>query len=202
MGASPLHLAGFATFRRVLFFALLLAGGGSSFAGAAWAPGKPTVHFTVFSAQTVAGLVYTPRENAEPRPVIFYPTTRSPRYEYRGTMPLRFSDSISDTVVAEVTIPSSVTHALLLFEPLSPVSSGGLRYRIHLLDDGAARQASGSVSIVNFSGLPVSGTIGRYEVVLKEGLNTGFADWTLCKSDAPDALQRKQLSSLRRNHPA
>jgi hypothetical protein len=77
-----------------------------------------SVHFTVFSATPVTGLAYAPRAKAAPTALVFYPTARSPRYEYRGTMPLRFLDQATGAVVAEATIPPGINEALLLFSAL------------------------------------------------------------------------------------
>ena len=75
----------------------------------------------------------------------FYPTARSPRYDYRGPMPLRFVDSETGAVVAEATIPIGLNDALLLFSSAAAtdVGAGKLRYQISVLDDGAARHGSG-----------------------------------------------------------
>lgn len=130
------------------------------------------VRFTVFSARPIADLTFVPRPNAEPRAIVFYPTARSPRYEYRGAMPLRFVDSQSGDVVAEAAIPAAMADALLLFlPPEKPNDSGTLKYRIAVLDDGAARHGPGGLGIINLSGLALTATVNGTAVGVKPGLN-------------------------------
>ncbi|MDO8542863.1 MAG: hypothetical protein Q7S40_20670, partial [Opitutaceae bacterium] len=52
-----------------------------------------TVRFTVFAARPITDVTFTPRANAAAQKLTFYPTARSPRYEYRGVMPLHFLDT-------------------------------------------------------------------------------------------------------------
>jgi hypothetical protein len=134
------------------------------------------LHFTVFSAKPITGLGYAPRAGAAAAHVQFYPTARSPRYDYRGAMPLRFTDG-SNTVVAEAVVPSEIHDALLLFAAIdppagdAPKAASTLKYRVAVLDDGAARNAAGGLAVINFSGLALGGTIAGKEVTLKDGLN-------------------------------
>jgi hypothetical protein len=140
-------------------------------------PSAPTkaaqsVRFTVFSARPIAGLAFAPRPNAPAEKVVFYPTARSPRYDFRGEMPLRFVDVATGAVVAEATIPSGIRDAFLLFSPIEGAAAGGgLRYQIAVLDDGAERHASGGLAIVNLSGLALSGRVNDRPVTLRSGLN-------------------------------
>jgi len=138
-------------------------------------PSSSPVRFTVFAARPVANLSFAPRANAAPQNLSFYPTARSPRYEYRGAMPLRFSDAVSGAVVAEAAIPAEVRDALLLFSPIEPVPTTGLRYRISVLDDSAARRGAGELAVINLSGLAINGTVNQQEVTLKTGLNPALA---------------------------
>jgi len=148
----------------------------------AWAQTPAPVKFTVFSAKPIADLQFVPRQAAVAQKIVFYPTARSPRYEYRGAMPLRFFDATSGAVVAEATIPSEIREPLLLFLPLE-VSGGGdakkkggaLRYQVAVLDDSVARLGRGALAIVNLSGLPLSGTVNKDEVTLRAGLNPALA---------------------------
>ena len=133
-----------------------------------------SVRFAVFSAQPIKDVAFSPRSNAAPLKLQFYPTARSPRYEYHGTMPLRFVDATSGTVVAEANIPATIQDALLLFTPLEALASqpsGSLRYQIAVLDDGAVRHAAGGLAIINLTGLSLSGTINKEKITLKAGLN-------------------------------
>jgi hypothetical protein len=130
------------------------------------------VRFTVFAAKPIPEISFFPRTGAAPQKLQFYPTARSPRYEYRGAMPLKFVDA-AGAVIAEATIPSNIRDPLLLFTPIeSPAGGvGSLKYQIALLDDGAARHGAGGLAILNLSGLVLSGTVGNEKVTLKPGLN-------------------------------
>lgn len=131
-----------------------------------------TVRFTVFAARPITDVSFLPRPNAGPQKLQFQPTARSTRYEYRGAMPIRFTDT-SGAVVAEATIPSTVRDAFLLFAPVEKTEGGkqGLRYQIAVLDDAATRHGVGGLSIINLSGLALSGTVNTEKVALKPGLN-------------------------------
>jgi hypothetical protein len=107
---------------------------------------------------------------------VFYPTARSPLYEYRGPMPLLFLDPATGAVVAEAKIPPEIARPLLLFTPVeTPAGKSGLRYRIAVLDDGAARHGPGGLAIVNLSGLALAGTVGKEKITLRAGLNPTLA---------------------------
>lgn len=145
-------------------------------------PVAPPVRFSVFSPKPIKDVGFAPRAGSVPQPVAFAPTARSPRYEYRGPMPLRFIDVTSGVVVAEANIPAGIRDALLLFSPIdtpTPTSAGKgagtLRYQIAVLDDSAARLAPGSLSIVNLSGLALSGTVNKEKLTLQPGLNAPLA---------------------------
>ena len=157
----------------------------------------PPVRFTVFAAKPIAGLTFTPRANAEPQQLPFYPTARSARAEYRGAMPLRFTDSASGAVVAEATIPAGMRDVLLLFTPLAaaPAAGGtGLRYQVAVLDDSAARHAAGGLAIINLSGLALSGTVNEENVTLQPGLNSHARRGPQRRDCAADAVQGPLLS--------
>ena len=136
-------------------------------------PAGPTVRFTVFSSKPITDLSYVPAAGAAPRKLQFAPTARSPRYDYRGAMPLRFVDAGSGVVVAEATIPPGVRDALLLFSAIDAGAkgTGGFRYQVSVLDDGAVRHGAGGLAMINFSGLALTGTVNSEEVTLKTGLN-------------------------------
>lgn len=142
----------------------------------AQAPGAPqAVRFTVFSAKPVTDLACALRPGGAAQKLVFYPTARSPRYEFRGAMPLRFLDAATNAVIAEATVPPEIQDALLLFMPVenpAPDKAGRtLRYQVAVLDDGALRHGARGLSVINLSGLELSGTIGQHAVVLKAGLN-------------------------------
>lgn len=154
-------------------------------AGACWW-GRPAVvsgqtgaapvqalRFTVFAATPPAGLTFVPRPGAEPQKVAFQPTARSRRYDYRGPMPLRFSDATGKTV-AEATVPAGLREVVLLFLG-APAGDAGLAYRIAVLDDSAQRLGAGGLAIINLSGLALSGTVNTAKVTLAPGLNPALA---------------------------
>ncbi|HVS51661.1 MAG TPA: hypothetical protein VHD62_04845 [Opitutaceae bacterium] len=154
-------------------FAAALALAGFSRGLVAETPPAPeqSVHFTVFAAKPVQNLSYLPLLRGAPVKLVFYPTARSPRYEFRGAMPARFIDAATGNVFAEATIPPEIRDALLLFAPVEPAPASGLRYQVSVLDDGAARHGRGGLAMINFSGLELRGTVGPQNVILKAGLN-------------------------------
>lgn len=129
------------------------------------------VRFTAFCTRPATGLTFFPRAAGAAQPLVFYPTARSPRYDYRGAMPLRIVDAQTGTVVAEATVPPAIADALLVLVPNEPAPTAGLRYRVFVLDDSAARQASGTLAIINLSGLALSGTLGEHALTFADGLN-------------------------------
>jgi len=70
--------------------AAVLAIGAGLLAPVRAASAEQAVRFTVFASRTASGLMFTPRPGQPTAPIVGYPTARSPRYEYRGPMPLRF----------------------------------------------------------------------------------------------------------------
>jgi hypothetical protein len=142
-----------------------------------------SVTFTVFSAVPMERVTYFPEPVGSPLTPVFYPSARSPRYEFHGRNPLRFyrvTDDRTDrpspsSVVAEAYLPAGVSDVLLIFVPITSVSARGLRHRIHVLDDGLGRLPRGSVAIINFSGLSLVGTLEGKPLVLRDGLNPSFA---------------------------
>jgi hypothetical protein len=144
---------------------------------AAQVPAAPqqSVRFTVFASRPVTDVAFAARPGATTQKLAFYPTARSPRYEFRGAMPLRFVDPISGVIVAEATVPLETRDALLLFIPVDAAAADkagkGLRYQVAVLDDSALRHGPGGLSVINLSGLELSGNIGTHAVLLKPGLN-------------------------------
>ena len=151
-----------------------MAAGLAVTAGAQGTQAGPSLRFTVFAAKPVTGLAYVARSKGAPQKLQFYPTARSPRYEYQGPMPLRLLDATTGEVVAEAVIPAGVRDALLLLTPVEAGKKGpgtSIRYQVAVLDDGTARHGVGGLAIINFSGLELSGTVNREKVALKPGLN-------------------------------
>lgn len=149
---------------------------GTSVVGAQTGPAGQVVRFTVFAVKPISDLAFLPRFGAAPLKIVFYPTARSPRYEFRGAMPLQFFDVTTGAIVAEATVPPGIRDALLLFSPIETAGGDGkkkssISYRISVLDDGAARHAAGELSIINLSGLTLGGTVAKKDVTLRAGLN-------------------------------
>jgi hypothetical protein len=136
-------------------------------------PDVRTVRFTVFSAHPIKDVAFVPRTKAAPQKLTFQPTARSLRYEYRGTMPLRFVDGSTGAIVAKAEIPEGVQNAMLLFTAIDAAKNGAapLRYRIAVLDDGAGRHGPGGLAIINLSGLELSGKVNNEGITLRPGLN-------------------------------
>ncbi|MFM9081681.1 MAG: hypothetical protein ACKOTE_16395 [Opitutaceae bacterium] len=119
----------------------------------------PLVRFTVFGLRPAGEVAFVPKPGAAPQKVQFYPTARSPRYEYRGASPLRFIDPETKAVVAEAAVPPGAGDVLLVFSPAAAgKSSGAPRYDVTILDDSLTRHPIGSLVIVNLSGQALAGT--------------------------------------------
>jgi hypothetical protein len=86
-------------------------------------------------------------------------------------MPIRLVDTKTSAVVAEANVPATITDALLLLVPNEPAPATGVRYQVYVLDDTAARQAPGTLAIINFSGLVLDGTINGKPAAIQAGLN-------------------------------
>lgn len=135
----------------------------------------PAVHFTVFALRPVEPMVFQPEVDAQPQPLKFYPTARSPEYTYTGEMPLLFTDARSGEVVASAAIPASIAKAVLIFAALpSNHSRSGPRYQIHVLDDGPLRHGRSGLSFVNLSGLDFDGRLGSRRITLGAGVTPSF----------------------------
>jgi hypothetical protein len=144
---------------------------------AATEPPPRQIRFSVFSADPIENLNFLPADQQVPVAVVFYPTIRSPVYTYRGETPLRFYQSgavgsllAPSALVAEVDLASAPENCLLLFSRLPSPAADGLKYRVHVLDEGAARSGPGSLRIFNLSGLILTGVIGSRSFTLNAGL--------------------------------
>jgi hypothetical protein len=153
----------------LIFSALVIA----TFAlGQPASQGIEPFRFTVFSARPTSGLAFFPGPELPPQPLIFYPTARSPEYEYTGAIPLQFIDELTGEVVATVTTLPHSRRALLLFVPVAAGSANpNARYQIVALDDSALGHVPGGLTIINLSGLVLQGTINSRRVALRTGLN-------------------------------
>jgi hypothetical protein len=126
------------------------------------------LNFTVFSAQPISGLAYRPSWNAALCPLTFYPTARSPRYDYRGPDRISLLDIKSGTVLAVAVVPPRISSALFLLT-MDGTPGGEMRYRVRVIDDSVRRQAPGELHVLNYSGLMLSGTVNRRPVTLADG---------------------------------
>ncbi|MDO8541559.1 MAG: hypothetical protein Q7S40_14065, partial [Opitutaceae bacterium] len=154
----------------------------------------------VFAARPITDVTFTPRANAAAQKLTFYPTARSPRYEYRGVMPLHFLDT-SGNPVAEAVIPPEIREALLLFMPVSgEAKADGLRYRVAVLDDSALRHGAGGMAIINLSGLTLGGTVNQTKVALKPGLNptvaVGRSARVMCRTEVKGKSYQSYASTF------
>ncbi|MEY2880823.1 MAG: hypothetical protein RLZZ15_3203 [Verrucomicrobiota bacterium] len=138
-------------------------------------PAPSPLRFTVFAAKPLENITFLPRAGAKPQPVVFYPTARSPRYEFRGPWPLRFVDSTSGAVVAELAAPADTRDALLLFTPLQPAPATGPRFQITVVNATAAHHAAGQIAILNLGGATLTGTINGEPLTLPAGLSPPIA---------------------------
>lgn len=120
----------------------------------------PLVRFTVFGLRPEGEVAFVPKPGAAPQRLQFYPTARSPRYEYRGATPLRFIEPESKVVLAEVSVPPGAGEMLLVFSPAAAGKSPGApRYDVTVLDDSLMRHPVGSLLILNLSGQALAGTV-------------------------------------------
>jgi len=103
--------------------------------------------------------------------VIFYPTARSPGYNHHGPAPLKFFNVASGEVMAEVTLPSRVRALLLIFTPNDNPGSGVLPYRVQMVTDDVSAHATGTLKILNLTGMKLTGAINGRQVELVSGFN-------------------------------
>ena len=174
-GRGLKHRAPFKRLRASVVAALALFAFSDTVIAQAPRPGELAGRFTVFSARPITDISFTPRTAAPKQKLVFYPTARSPRYDYRSAMPLRFYDETTGNVVAEAVIPPEMKEALLLFAPIEPAPVSGFRYRIAVLDETGLRSGPRGLTIINLSGLALTGTVGKETVALEAGLNPTIA---------------------------
>ena len=128
-------------------------------------------NFTVFSAQPIDDLTYLPQPGATPVPLAFYPTARSPRYSYSGPARLRLFHSRTGATAAEINVPPEIRTVMLILSAKGHGSGDGWDYDVIVVDDGALSHAPGTLLILNFSGLTLSGSINRQSLTLLSGFN-------------------------------
>ncbi len=105
---------------------------------------------------------------------------RSPIYSYTGPTPLPFYTIEAGTdgqtirsTVAEANIPVDMSKPLLIF---IPGGSGGLDYRVAVLDDEVKDFRPGSYRFINLSSYAVKGKIGAVDVNLSKRGSTATVD--------------------------
>lgn len=123
--------------------------------------------FTVFAAEPMGPLVYTPKPGAKPVPLVLYPTAQSPRYFQQGSGTVILRNQATGAVVAEVAVPVAIRRALLILLP-DPGPLAPFPCRVWVIDDGSARDTSGMLRLLNLSGLRLAGTINRRPVVISQ----------------------------------
>lgn len=138
--------------------------------GFAQRPGAISVRFTVFSARPIEGLSFLSTTGAK-LPLKFNPASRSTRHTYNGPSPLKFVDAATGTTVAEASVPPEMREPLLLFSELPAPDARGLRYRIAVIDDSAAKLGAGHLAILNLSGLKFTAVLDQTEFAVGEGMN-------------------------------
>ena len=104
-------------------------------------------------------------------PLKFNPTARSGRHTYNGISPVKFIDNETGVVVAEAAVPPEMREPLILFTELPVPTTRGLRYKVSVIDDSAAKLGAGHLAILNLSGLKLTGTLDRTELTVDDGLN-------------------------------
>lgn len=100
-------------------------------------------------------------------PLQFYPTERSPRYQYRGPLPLEFVNAKTGQIVATVSPPLEMKHPLFIFSP----RSGSDRFDVFVIDDSAAGMGPKGLTILNFSNMEHTGSVGKTNITVGKGLN-------------------------------
>lgn len=155
-------------FRNLIFAPLLWLGAAIAVVAQVPEP-QLALDFTVFSSDRIVDLGYLKpaRVGSTTVPVQFFPTERSPRYQYRGPVPLEFVNVKTGQVVASVTPPLEMTHPLFIFSS----RSGGEKFDIFVVDDSSAGMGPKGVTILNFSNMEHTGKLGKTSISVAKGLN-------------------------------
>jgi len=141
---------------------LILFCGGLGLALALWAndPGEPEpLSLAVWSPSRVEGVALRLPGDQAPVPLVFHPSARSPRYDYREAGPVCFVEQATGAVVAEAVVPVGWRRVLLIFAPLPAGADRARRYRVYVLDDSAGGQPPGTLVVLNQSGEPQRGLV-------------------------------------------
>lgn len=155
--------------------------------GQAMPPPEVAVQFTVFSRKRLDGLCYLPTKRSQPVGLRFFSQNKSERYRYTGSADVafyaaedwaRYAQAGVAAVpcvkplprpVAVATLPVGMTESLLLFIPLPETRPDGIQYLVLPLDDDPARFPVGHIAVVNATGRPYTGQVGRKVMDLPEG---------------------------------
>lgn len=135
--------------------------------------------FTVFATQPIErdALSFAVREKAVMKftPLLFFPSTRSPEYVYSGPATMLFHDSGTKEIVAQAELPEGIREALVIFVPVQPAASRGIRFNVFVLDDERSKSGGAGLDVVNFSGFELVGKIDRERVSLPKGFIGHYA---------------------------
>ena len=140
------------------------------------------VEFSVFCLQRLNGLKFINTEG-QIETLRFFSSSRSPKYIYRGTSPIKIfrerpavgaiqPTDLQRIPVAEARIPSSARKLLLVF--LAAPGATGLQYTVYPFDDSLANLPANHIAIFNLSGFTLHGSIGDRHVLLKAGPSISY----------------------------
>lgn len=161
--------------RRRGLFALLVALAAAGGAAGAGPPAAAEVDFTVFSPEPIEGLAYRATADAVLTCLVFQPTARSRRYHYAGprhftlyaSPPPDARQNVAETENAGVDLPAGAGEVLLLIRRAGSSSGRAGSWRVQAFDESLFPDAT--VSVLNFSGLELRGSIGDRAAVLPDG---------------------------------
>ena len=155
--------------------------------GQAVPPPEVTVPFTVFSRKRLAGLCYLPTKLSQPVSLRFFTQNKSERYRYTGSADVAFYAAEDWAIflqpgvvaaprvpplprpVAVASLPSGMTEALLLFIPLPETQPDGIKFLVLPVHDDPARFPVGHIAVVNATGRPYTGQVGRKVLDIPQG---------------------------------
>ena len=156
-------------------------------------PSEVTVEFTVFSRMRLDGLCYLPTKLSQPVSLRFFTQNKSERYQYTGSAAVAFyaaedwaryakaGEAEASRVkplprpVAVATLPGKIREAFLLFIPLPETQPDGIRFLVLPVDDDPARFPVGHIAVVNATGRPYTGQVGRKVLELPQGSGVNVA---------------------------
>jgi len=161
--------------------------------GQAVPPSEVTVQFTVFSRKRLDGLCYLPTKLAQPVSLQFFTQNKSECYRYMGSAEVafyaaedwaRYSQAEVAAVphvkplprpIAVAMLPSGMREALLLFIPVPETQTDGIKFLVLPVDDDPVRFPSGHIAVINATGRPYMGQVGRNVLDLPQGVGGNFA---------------------------